>query len=160
MQLLTTIKLDQEELKIFRHLQRWTGLFDRIKCSAEERKTAEFLFDGNGLNQEKLFNALVLWKKCLHIVQQQKIDAEEMVKHGLPENSGGVIAKPKQAVQMMRESAESAIADISKAIALGVMLLETLNNNPPELIDVYPEEETGRYLFIYTIREKTEFELD
>lgn len=160
MQLTTNIKLDAVELTIFRHLQRWSGLLDRIKCSDQDRKTAMLLTEGQGLTQDRMFTALVQWKKCLYVMQQQKLDSEELLKSDLPENSVGVIAKPKQTARMMIESADSAIADISKAVALGTMLLEILNNKPPELVDVYPEEGTGRHLFVYVIREESEFELD
>lgn len=150
MQIVKTIKWDRAELHIFRNLQRWLSLSERARLNEDEYKDAARLAnEPSGATAEKLEKSLIAWKKMLYVMQQQKLDAEVLMKDA-PEDGGGLIAKPKQATIMMAENADMAITDITKACNIGLMALNFIKGELPELIDSY--EENGSFLHIFTER--------
>jgi len=67
-----------------------------------------------------------VWQKIRKLMKQQKADAVKL-EANLPDTADGLIARPKQAMICLQESAVEAMGDIDEVTALVYGAMELMN---------------------------------
>jgi hypothetical protein len=137
MKIVKLVRWDRSEVRVFRDLERWTGLYERANLDEDEIKSLGRLIHDPHTTKERLLESVAVWKKLREVMQTQ-LRESEIQSQTLPETAAGIIARPKQMAVAMSEAAESAIADITKAILLVVFAIGLLEGDlsQSQLLDV------------------------
>lgn len=167
----TTTVFEREEQAIFGKLNKWTHLLEKIEkwaITVDQLKFAKHLAHNEHVNWDhnNLFLALLPWKKVLNMTKQNiedlqyELDRSQNIEENSIKSVGHykietktkipIISNANQVTKTLIESAETAVAEINKAINLGLMIIETMKGVSPILVDVYDEDE--QWFYVYTMR--------
>lgn len=146
MHIVKLLRWSKEEFGVFKNIERWLSIHERANLNDEEVKAAcRLCREPQAVPRDKLLESIAAWEKIKAVMVQQQIDAGRLVPN-MPEESGGVIAKPQLAYELLEEVGVTCVTDIDRALELAKFGLAFLDGDlsSTSLLDVRPED--GAYI--------------
>ena len=144
MHIVRLLRWSREEFKVFKSIERWLPVHERANLTDDEVKAAcRFCREPQAVNEEKLLESVAAWEKIKTVMKQQEIDAGRLAP-SMPEESGGILARPQQAYELLEEIGIDCVKDIDRALELAKFGIAFLRGDlsATQLLDVRPEDGT------------------